>query len=58
MKHPEKMTVEELIEYNTNLKRMIHGLQIQLTKAMEAVAEMHAERILAKRHQNPIDLPC
>ena len=37
MKQPEKMTRAELVEYVHNLKKMIHGLQATLTKALEKV---------------------
>ncbi len=39
MKTPETMTRDELVEYANHLKKMIHGLQVQLTKALEVVAE-------------------
>jgi len=39
MKTPESMTRGELLEYVSSLKKMIHTLQVTLTKALEAVAE-------------------
>lgn len=39
MKSPETMTRAELIAYAHDLKRMVAGLQKQLTKALEAVAD-------------------
>ena len=41
MKSTKTMTREELEQYSADLKKMIHGLQVQLTKALEAVAEAH-----------------
>ena len=43
MKSPENMTRDELIEYTGNLKKMIHGLQIQLTKALDELVRMRLD---------------
>ena len=44
MKTPETMTRAELIAYAGDLKKMIGGLQTQLTKALEAVAAQHSAK--------------
>jgi len=43
MKTPEKMTRDELIEYSLGLKRMIHGLQKQLTAALDEMVRLSKE---------------
>jgi len=43
MKNHEHMTIDELIKYVKGLKGMVHGLQVQLTKALESNASLYAE---------------
>ena len=38
-------TREELDQENADLRRMIERLKLELTKALTAIAEMHAEKI-------------
>lgn len=44
MKTPETMSRAELVAYANDLKRMIRGLQVQLTKALEVVAEARIKK--------------
>ena len=49
MKTPETMTRAELVAYCRDLKQMIHGLQVQLTKALEAVVDTRRAQNLTRK---------
>ena len=45
------MSREELVEYVGHLKRMIDGLQKQLTKALETIVQLKSALMTAKENQ-------